>query len=240
MTLTTEISFWPRENDAGGYKCALIRNQLFEWKVSEVRFEEIHGLSRVVRLVPDKIITTLDIAKEDLPEHDGSFLLNLLIDLCKHYEQVTSKHDQNELLDRLERIVIRDDYLILSGSLPASEPTLTLRIGEGEIRKGQGYTISDVVVGIIDRLEFLRSCITDRRYDEYEVASLRFLSFVDEVREFCIIYLDVVHPTLIRSRRALYEESTAFAVLEKAKTTLLTHAGRLLRQVERDWFPDQA
>ena len=240
MTLTTEISFWPRENDAGGYKCALIRNQLFKWEVNEARFEEIHGLSRVVRLIPDKIITALDIAKEKIPDHDGSFLLNLLIDLCKHYEQVTSKHDDLVLLDRFERMVVKDNYLILSDSLPSSDPTLTLRIGEGEISKGQGYTIYDVVVGMISRLEFLCSCIADQRYDEYEVASLRFLSFVDEVREFCIIYLDIVHPTLIRSRRALYEESTAFAILEKAKTTLQTHAGRLLRQVERDWFPDQA
>jgi hypothetical protein len=42
-------------------------------------FESIHGVSRIVKLIPDKLATAIAINKEHLsdPKDDGSFLVDL-------------------------------------------------------------------------------------------------------------------------------------------------------------------
>ena len=51
-------------------------------------FEPVHGLSRVVRLIPDKLATAIEINKENLddPKDDGSFLVDLVTKLLKYYQ----------------------------------------------------------------------------------------------------------------------------------------------------------
>lgn len=51
-------------------------------------FEVMHGLSRVVLLLSDKIATAIEINKEDLPDpnDDGGFLIQLVINLVKFYK----------------------------------------------------------------------------------------------------------------------------------------------------------
>ncbi len=51
-------------------------------------FEAVHGLSRVVRLIPDKLATAIEINKENLddPKDDGSFLVDLVTKLLKYYQ----------------------------------------------------------------------------------------------------------------------------------------------------------
>jgi len=57
-------------------------------------FEEIHGMSRVVKLIPDKFVTALAINKENLQnaEDDGSFLIHLIIKLIRQYIQIHEKN----------------------------------------------------------------------------------------------------------------------------------------------------
>ncbi len=66
-------------------------------------FEVMHGLSRVVLLVPDKIATAIEINKEDLPDpDDGTFLIGLVEDLVIFYKDKLSRdvsEDNNENFD---------------------------------------------------------------------------------------------------------------------------------------------
>jgi hypothetical protein len=71
-------------------------------------FEVMHGLSRVVLMVPDKIATAIEINKEDLPDpDDGTFLIGLVEDLVVFYKGKLSRdvsEDNNENFDsRIEQ-----------------------------------------------------------------------------------------------------------------------------------------
>jgi hypothetical protein len=71
-------------------------------------FEVMHGLSRVVLMVPDKIATAIEINKEDLPDpDDGTFLIGLVEDLVVFYKDKLSRdvsEDNNENFDsRIEQ-----------------------------------------------------------------------------------------------------------------------------------------
>ena len=68
-------------------------------------FEAIHGMSRIVKLIPDKLATAIAINREELsdPEDDGSFLVNLVTKLMIFYKDLVRKHDsKNASLPLLE------------------------------------------------------------------------------------------------------------------------------------------
>ena len=64
-------------------------------------FEVMHGLSRVVLLLADKIATAIEINKEDLPDpnDDGGFLIQLVINLVQFYKIRLSSWARRRQLD---------------------------------------------------------------------------------------------------------------------------------------------
>ena len=80
------------------------------WKLSLnlESYEVMHGLSRIVLLLPDKIATAIEINKEDLPEpDDGTFLIQLVVNLVKFYQDQQSRWDR-----RLHRLGDNDDIIV--------------------------------------------------------------------------------------------------------------------------------
>jgi hypothetical protein len=73
----------------------------WKWLLNLKSFEPVHGMSRVVLLVPDKLATAIAIFKEKLPDPDsGAFLVVLVIDLVKFYiDQVTNHQQQTSTPD---------------------------------------------------------------------------------------------------------------------------------------------
>ncbi len=71
------------------------------WNVNLDSFEVIDGLSRIVKLIPEKLSTAIEISQENLPnpQDDGSFLIVLVIDLLKFYQDLVHK----QTLKNLER-----------------------------------------------------------------------------------------------------------------------------------------
>ena len=71
--------------------------------MSLANFEAVHGMSRVVRLLPDKIATARTIAAEFKPE-DSLFLIELVLKLTKLFEvqarekQLPSENNSRETL----------------------------------------------------------------------------------------------------------------------------------------------
>ena len=63
-------------------------------------FEVMHGLSRVVLLLADKIATAIEINKEDFPDpDDGGFLIQLVINLVQFYKIRLSSWTRRRQLD---------------------------------------------------------------------------------------------------------------------------------------------
>jgi hypothetical protein len=67
------------------------------WKLSLnlESFEVMHGLSRIVLLLPDKIATAIAINNEVLPDpDDGTYLIQLVVNLLKFYQDQQSRWDR--------------------------------------------------------------------------------------------------------------------------------------------------
>ena len=67
------------------------------WFLDLSLFEPVHGISRVLRLIPDKLATALAINEENLPNHedDGQFLIDLVLQLQKLYQRITAEKKMN-------------------------------------------------------------------------------------------------------------------------------------------------
>ena len=59
----------------------------WRWELRLKNFEVVHGLSRIVRLLPDKIATALAIRRENHYGEDGTFLIKLVEDLARLFEE---------------------------------------------------------------------------------------------------------------------------------------------------------
>jgi len=80
-----------------------LRERKWKWALGPKDFEAVHGMSRVVRLIPDKLATAIAIHKEGLnkPEEDradGSFLVELVANLVKIFAE-KCEADEDEDLD---------------------------------------------------------------------------------------------------------------------------------------------
>ncbi len=79
--------------------------KLWMWFLNLESFEAVHGMSRIVKLIPDKLATAIAINREELsdPEDDGSFLVNLVTKLMIFYKDLVRNHDsKNASLPLLE------------------------------------------------------------------------------------------------------------------------------------------
>jgi len=79
------------------------------WKLSLnlESYEVMHGLSRVVLLLPDKIATAIAINKEDLPDpDDGTFLIQIVVNLVKFYQDLQSRWDRRLQLGDNDDIIV--------------------------------------------------------------------------------------------------------------------------------------
>ena len=76
----------------------------FKWtKLGLENFEEIHGFSRILLLIPDKCATAIKINKEFLsPPDSGEFLLQLVQNLLLFYIEKSKKRIIPSLIDSLQ------------------------------------------------------------------------------------------------------------------------------------------
>lgn len=168
-----------------GYGRAVIATQKFEWTVSERHFEEIHGLSRVVRLVPDKLATTFAVLRDLLPYRDEKedFLINLVVKLCKTYEELSAARQSEDPLE-----VANCEFVFGEDG------------GVGNVDR-ESIDLSASVTLLKDSLLVLRTFIDPDREADYFEEAYRVVGLADMLREVCMIYLDFVYPVLITSRR---------------------------------------
>ena len=86
------------------------RNLLRVWHLDLSSFEAVHGMSRVVKLIPDKVATAIAINLEDLPnpEDNGTFLVDLVTQLLEFFQKLVveqeTRHENNALLNGEDQV----------------------------------------------------------------------------------------------------------------------------------------
>lgn len=219
MNHAIEIRFWPRPNPPG-WKNAEITTDTFQWRLSEAQFEEVHGLSRVVRLIPDKLVTTFFLHKEvpenPDPRYNKDFLIELVENLLVHYEEVNRRRDPASL----ENILNED-------------PSLEVRIGNDLLEDTRAIALPQTATLLKTVLQTIKDYIRVEAEVDYWEMTNEIAKIADKVREACDAYLDVVHPTLIRSRRLIRpDEATVDELMYRLQEKLEAKRDLLLREVE--------
>ena len=201
----------------------LIRASIFyparnwRWELTLDNFEVVHGLSRVVMLMPDKLTTALDIKTELHHDEDGKFLIDLVETLVSFY---FNKHQAT--MASLELV------------MPEQFQTFEIEIGEGEIN-----TEADMVdLGSV--LNNFREAVREL-IDEFQQGTLvryyrdaRSLTILaDDILLVTKIFLDLVHPVWIGFRRhGFFDNEKIQEYKTQCESKLITLDGGLLREFD--------
>lgn len=183
------VVFEPRDSGVG-FARAQISTPNLDWTVSERHFEEIHGLSRVVLLIPDKLVTTFAVIQDlhlQRSDKDGLFCIDLVLELCQKYIDIAATRPVEQLL--LPDTDGHVDYVFSRGA------------GVAAAGSEQSLGFSSTLLVVRGALQTLRSLANPDSETDFFAAADRLVKFCDEIREACLVYLDFAHPVLIRSRR---------------------------------------
>lgn len=157
------------------------------WTATLKSFEVIHGLSRVMRLVPDKLATALAINMENLPDpDDGSFLIKLVEDLLKVYvdRNRLSQEVEADSSGNLETLVVQ-----LGG-----EPVAADFAGEENLT-----TLLDTYSG---KLHSFNELLRDRSFEQFRSEGDLLVRLSDDVLLVCHAYLDLAHLVWIETNKS--------------------------------------
>ena len=162
-------------------------NRRWRWHLSLANFEAVHGMSRVVRLLPDKIATAQTIAAEFKPE-DSLFLIELVLKLTKLFE-----------------VQAREKQLPLENN---SRETLIIPVAGHEVSEvdsENGLSFYHCVKTFREELEGL---IEDIKAEEPLVERVqRILDLADGIQASANVFLSYIHPCIINCARQLNSNS---------------------------------
>jgi hypothetical protein len=136
-------------------------------------FESIHGVFRIVKLIPDKLATAIAINKEHLsdPKDDGSFLVELVLKLLPFYQEQVQNNccgQKSEIeVSRQEETMKKNNFL-------------------------------DILNQLSNELKSFNELLKTRENDVIKKQAEKILKLADNLQIFCQVYLEVVHPTLIQ------------------------------------------
>ena len=124
----------------------------WEWNLSLKSFEPVHGMSRVVLLVPDKLRTATAINAEQDLDDDGRFLVDLILKLCFFYrDQVESRKEAEAASLESRR----------SSADRANELPMEFLLG-GIDEIGGGLDFSESIAALIRGLEEFKTLLEQR------------------------------------------------------------------------------
>lgn len=185
MSDAITISFWDQEVGPG-FKNMKINTELFSWKVSEEHFEEVHGLSRVIRMIAHNLIVSFLIYKEipNDPEQDKTFFIRLITDLLERYHRITISRDMRRMQN-----------------INQEAPTLEIHVSDDQLEDCLAISLPSTITMLKAVLDTIVGFINVNTEDVYWELAEEVMRITDKVREACHAYLYVAYPALIDSRR---------------------------------------
>jgi len=178
------------------------------WCLDLTFFEPLHGLSRLLRLIPDKLATALQI-KRVARSNDGEdtdFLFNLLIDLFDRYINITTKkykifqYSEPESPDVDRHMIVlsyqTSDYYI-SDLIPITYNEDT-EFPDEAIQVKNFLTLQ---IDLKDQLIELKEVLKTETSGIYKSKSRRLLQHCDNILRQLHIFLNFTHPVMVDINR---------------------------------------
>ena len=216
------VKFVKSQEDRPGYKYSELLTDHFLWRVETRSFEVIHGLSRIVELIPDKLVLNRKLFEEILGhEPDSGWIIRLVLDLLRYYRRAQG---EERPIPELPRAFSR-----------------SINVDNGDF-DDEDEAIEDNRLDLVGTLDALLNDLTNAKQltevnlpHLYWEAAQGVAELADRIRESCMIYLELIHPFMVESRRPIPEEvfldTKAAAVRRKIvrshhKLLNQLHAGR--------------
>ena len=185
-------------------------------------FEVAHGITRIVKSVPEKLATALAINRESLPDptDDGGYLLDLIVRILDQYSESYNSsprsveaNDENHFFRNVRIVQTRSPWLKKLNDKKCEE-TLTEKLHASSLGNVNLDAPRERVNGVSGTLERLRSLLfrakdslmyRDER--EYRMNCLRILSACQEMQYLGETYCRLAHLILTDSSlRNIYSE----------------------------------
>ena len=204
-------------------------NEIWKWELDLKSFEPVHGMSRVAKLVPDKLATALAINQENLPkpDDDGSFMIDLVKNLAEFYKDMVSARSE-QVEEESEREEGEEGVIeIQSGSLTC------LPGSESEDSK----SFFQVFVTFLGLLEEMNKSLKARQLEPAIETAKEIVRVAEDILACAIIYLDFLHPIWIDVKRRGREDRGEVELLElRMKQKLQRSNGEVLGKEFRELF----
>ena len=180
-------------------------------------FEPVHGMSRVAKLIPDKLATAIAINQEKLenPEDDGSFMIDLVKNLLTFFrDQVSARLEQETEEESQESLA--DPVTLTSGSAVSS------------IEDAKDFL--QVLKQFSDLLDSMKQCLKGRQLVEINAIADEIVEMSDDILSCCYIFMDFVHPVWLDVQRKGGKDEESIGKSElKLKERLEKTNGKVLQ-----------
>ena len=164
-------------------------NICWQWDVNPKSFEVIHGLSRITKLIPDKLATAIAINYEKLPNDDGTYLIDIVTELVSFYRKMLLDADQ------------------APSEPPPAKHILLFSFGYG-LDLERGEPVSNVHQSL-EAVMFLLSTFLNNfkgllkeRQPELISPAFNVAILADNILFMCNTYMSFIHPAWIQTGRS--------------------------------------
>lgn len=193
----------------------------WKWDLHLKDFEVVHGLSRVVRLIPDKAYVARSINIDERVDDDGSFIIELVEKLardfsCIHRERMATAEDLDAPED-LQRFKVEYG--------PHEEGSIDTR----ECDVNLAMALEDYVRSIFN----MKNCLILNQRDDFDQVTAETLKMSDDLLLASQIFLDLIHPVWIMVKRSESEGINNVAVesiMDTCESRLIDYEGRISKE----------
>ena len=210
--LVRAILFYPERN--------------WKWELRLKNFEVVHGLSRIVRLLPDKIATALAIRREGHRDEDGTFLIKLVEDLAKTF------NERNQEAQAAQDAEVPDEL-----------QSFRVLIGAAEVdAEVSGDDLSILLLDYTQKLGTLQTLLRDSPEEDFVHQSQDLIYLSDDILLACHVFLDLIHPVwidinrsgIINNQRIEEQKAACISKLEALNGKLATEYSRMITDDGQD------
>lgn len=175
---------------------AVLLCRRWTWVLTLSNFEVVHALSRIVRLLPDKLATARAIrfGHTPLASDDGSFLIKLVRDLAEKYLTI-----HRTASAAFPSVAVLDGELEFSACFGcAANPerdSAPLSDADDEL------ALEAVMVRYVELLSKVQEALETENKIDFDNHALDLIDMSDDILIACQVFLDFVHPVWIKIRR---------------------------------------
>jgi hypothetical protein len=198
----------------------------WKWELSMSDFEVVHGLSRVVRLIPDKAAVARSINIDSKVDDDGSFIIELVEKLAKDFSTIHREKMATRVFEDPEDLV---RFKVEYG--PHEEGS----IDTTECDSNLGMALEELVVLLFN----MKNCLITNQSDDFDKTTVRTLQLADDLLLMSQVFLDLIHPVWVTVNRAGEIDNTVLQThMDNCESKLIDFEGRLLRDYNQNILDD--